>query len=148
MPINTHSPSFPFCPVRPVMGTVSQGKKKKKKSMAWLASVSSQWSAPGWQASYGSQHHQLCHQDLPFLIQTHVTPSHSWPTSKSPFTPFLPTMSLLHSYKLLRESSAWLLHIAFMLPKLHGKESPKTSWLAPTQLWHLGLFIYLLIYLF
>ena len=30
----------------------------------------------------------------------------SWPTSKSPFTPFLPAASLLHSSKLLRESSA------------------------------------------
>ena len=39
----------------------------------------------------------------------------SWPTSKSPFTPFLPAASLLHSSKLLRESSALLLHLAFQL---------------------------------
>ena len=42
----------------------------------------------------------------------------SLPTSKSPFTPFLPAASLLHSSKLLRESSALLLHLAFGLPKL------------------------------
>ena len=44
----------------------------------------------------------------------------SWPTSKSPFTTFLPAMSVVHSSKLLRESSAWLLHLAFLLPMLHG----------------------------
>ena len=41
--------------------------------------------------------------------------------SKSPFTPFLPAASLLHSSKLLRESSASLLHLAFQLPKGVGK---------------------------
>ena len=45
----------------------------------------------------------------------------SWPTSKSPFTPFLPAASLLHSSKLLRESSVLLLHLASLIPKLHGK---------------------------
>ena len=52
----------------------------------------------------------------------------SRPTSKSPFTPFLPAASLLHSSKLLRESSALLLHLAFQLPKLHGKGRPKAAW--------------------
>ena len=33
----------------------------------------------GWQASCGSQHHQLCCQDLQFLIQTCVAPSHGPP---------------------------------------------------------------------
>ena len=35
----------------------------------------------------------------------------SWPTSKSPFTPFVPLASLLHSSKLLRES----LHHCYIL---------------------------------
>ena len=52
----------------------------------------------------------------------------SWPTSRSPFTPFLPAVSLLHSSKLLRESSASLLHLAFQLPKLPGKGRPKAMW--------------------
>ena len=52
----------------------------------------------------------------------------SWPTSKSPFTPFLPAMSLLHSSKLLRESSALLLRLDFLLSKQRGKGSPKTAW--------------------
>ena len=55
----------------------------------------------------------------------------SWPTSKSPFTPFLPAASLLHSSKLLRESSASQLHLAFGLPKLRGKGSPKATWFSP-----------------
>ena len=52
----------------------------------------------------------------------------SWPTSKSPLTLFLPAVSLLHSSKLLRDSSASLLHLAFWLPKLHGTERPKAVW--------------------
>ena len=44
----------------------------------------------------------------------------SWPTSKSPFTPFLPAASLLRSSKLLRESSASLLHLASQLPQPRG----------------------------
>ena len=52
----------------------------------------------------------------------------SWPTGKSPFTPFLPTESLLHSSKLLRKSSASLLHPAFLLPKPCGEERPQTTW--------------------
>ena len=44
----------------------------------------------------------------------------SLPTSESPFTPFLPTMPLLHSSKPLRESSACLLHLAFLLPRPYG----------------------------
>ena len=57
----------------------------------------------------------------------------SWPTSKSSFTPFLPVASLLQSSKLLRESSASLLHLAFQLPKLHGKGSPKAAWFHSPQ---------------
>ena len=56
----------------------------------------------------------------------------SWPASKSPFTPFLPTTSLLHSSKLLIESSASLLHLAFQLPKLCGRGSPKAAWFHPS----------------
>ena len=55
----------------------------------------------------------------------------SWPTSESPFTPFLPAASLLHSSKLLRESSSLLLHLAFRLPKLHGKGSPNAASFPP-----------------
>ena len=72
----------------------------------------------------------------------------SWPTSKSPLTPFLPTVSLLHASKLPRESSTSLLHLAFQLPKLHGKGSPKAAWVpslakavwfSPSRLPHLSL---------
>ena len=44
------------------------------------------------------------------------------------FTSFLPTASLLHSSKLLRENSASLLYLAFWLPKLRGKGSSKAPW--------------------
>ena len=49
----------------------------------------------------------------------------SWPASKSRFTPFLPARSVLHFSKLLRKSPASLLHLAFWLPKLRGKGTPK-----------------------
>ena len=62
----------------------------------------------------------------------------SWPTSKSPFTLFLPA-SLLNSSKLLREGSASLLHLAFQLPKLHGRGRPKAMWFFLSWLLHLGL---------
>ena len=52
----------------------------------------------------------------------------SWPSSKSPSTPFFPVASLLHSSKLLRESPVSLLHLAFWLPKLCGQGSPQTAW--------------------
>ena len=52
---------------------------------------------------------------------------------------FPPTMSLLHSSKLLTESSSSLLHYAFQLPKLRGKWSIKAYWFQPTSLLHLGL---------
>ena len=55
----------------------------------------------------------------------------SWPTSKSPLTLFLPAVSLLHSSELL---SAYLLHLAFQLPKLCGKGSPKATWSRPNFL--------------
>ena len=54
-------------------------------------------------------------------------------TSKSPFTPFLPVVSLLRSSKLLGESSASLLQLAFRLPKLCGKGSPKPCSSKPSQ---------------
>ena len=78
----------------------------------------------GWQASCGSQHHQLWRRRaLQFLIQSHMAPSHGPPART--FTPFLPTGSLLHFSKLLIESSASLLHLAFQLPKRCGKGSLK-----------------------
>ena len=44
-----------------------------------------------------------------------------------------PSGVLLHSIKPLRESSMWMLHLAFWLSKPHGQESPlsapKTTWL-------------------
>ena len=49
-----------------------------------------------------------------------------WPTSESPFTPFLPVLSLLRSSEPLRESSAWLLHLAFLLPR-RGQGSPLSA---------------------
>ena len=68
----------------------------------------------------------------------------SWPTSKSPFTPFLPAASLLHSSKLLRESSASLLHLAFQLPKLCGKGRPKATWFfSANAAWFLSWLLYL-----
>ena len=72
----------------------------------------------------------------------------SWPTSKSPFSPFLPAVPLLHSSELLGESSALPLHLAFWFPKLCGKGSPKATWFSPyakaawsflSWLLHLGL---------
>ena len=38
----------------------------------------------------GSRHHQLCHHHHLQLIQSHACGTFSWPTSKSPFAPFLP----------------------------------------------------------
>ena len=90
------------------------------------------------QASLGSQHHQLCHRDLQVLIQNHMAPPHG-PPARVLSPPFLPAVSLLHSSKLLRESSASLLHLAFQLPKLHGKGSPKASWFFLSWLLHLDL---------
>ena len=63
------------------------------------------------------------------------------------FHPFLPSASLLHSSKLLRESSASLLHRGFRLPKLRGIGKPKAVWFSPAKakwfflswLLHLGL---------
>ena len=55
-----------------------------------------------------------------------------WATSKSPFTPFLPAESLLPSSKLLRKSSASLLHLAFQLPKLFGKGSTQSLMVSPS----------------
>ena len=52
-----------------------------------------------------------------------------WHLLLTTLTPFLPAVSLLHSSKLLRESSALLLHLAFQLPRLCGKGSPRASWL-------------------
>ena len=76
------------------------------------------------------QHHQLCPRNLQFLIQNHVAPSHGSPARvlsplslpvRSPIVPTpSPALSLLRSSKLLRESSAWMLHLAFLLPKSHG----------------------------
>ena len=51
----------------------------------------------------------------------------SWPISKSPFTPFLTALSLLHSSELLRESSACLLHVTFLLPKPCGSREPLSA---------------------
>ena len=62
----------------------------------------------------------------------------SWPTCKSPFTPFLPIASLFQSSKLLRESSASLLHLSFQIPKLCGKASPKATWSLLAWLPHPG----------
>ena len=95
--------------------------------MAQVAPGSSQYSVLSWQASLGSQHHQLCHQDLQFLIPNQVAPSHGPPEGVlSPL--FFPASSLLHSSKLLRESSTSLLHHAFWPPKLCGKGRPKAAW--------------------
>ena len=69
-----------------------------------------------------SPHHQLCGWDLQFLIQTRMAPPGPPP---SVLSPFLPATSLLHSSKLLRGSSASLLHLAFWLPKLSGKGNSK-----------------------
>ena len=51
----------------------------------------------------------------------------SWPTSKSLFIPFLPAASPLHYSKILRGSSALLLHLALQLPKLCGKGSTQSN---------------------
>ena len=67
-----------------------------------------------------------------------MTPPHG-PPARVLSPPFLPAVSLLHSSKLLRESSASLLHLAFQLPKLHGKGSPKASWFFLSWLLHLDL---------
>ena len=66
-----------------------------------------------WQASLSSQHHQLCHRDLQFLIQNHIAPSHGPPARVlSPLS--FPARSLL-------------------LPKPRGKrEHPKATWSQPS----------------
>ena len=92
-----------------------------------------------WQASLSSQHHQLCHQDLQFLIQNHMAPPHGPPARV--LSPLSFPQHLLHSSKLLRESSASLLHLAFLLPKLHGKGRPsaKAMWFFLSWLLRMGL---------
>ena len=65
---------------------------------------------------------------LPFLIQNRILMA-SWGI-------------LLHPLKPLRESSAWQLHRAFLLPKPHGEGSPlsapRTAWLSSSMAATLG----------
>ena len=68
----------------------------------------------------------------PVLSQTHVAPSHGPPARV--FSPLSFPVSLLHSSKLLRESSALLLHLVFQLPKLCGKGSPKSMLFQPSSM--------------
>ena len=121
----THSPSFP--------PLTSQGYCISEKEMEVRGSGSPQ--------SFPVIHAQLA--GLPWfpalsamslgspVLHPNPRDTFSWPTSKSAFTLFLPTASLLHSSKLLRESFALLLHLVFQLLKLHGKGSPKTAWFHP-----------------
>ena len=72
----------------------------------------------------------------PVLIQNHVAPSHGSPVRVlSPLSFHM----VLHCPSAFfetakRESSAWLLHLAFLLPKPHGQGNPlsplKTVWLS------------------
>ena len=128
-PTNTHSPAFPLPSQASLRGTISQKKEIAVLSSARILVPSSNPCSAG-QVICSPQHHQLCRLcDLQLLTQNHMAHLHGLPARV-----LLPMVSHClpigclpvspHPFKLLRESSAWLLHHVFLLPKLCGQGTP------------------------
>ena len=63
------------------------------------------------------------------VLNPNLHSTFSWQaTNKSPFTPFFPAVSLLHSSKLLRERALHRCHILHSSFLSCGKGSPKAMW--------------------
>ena len=122
-PTNTHSPSSSTSLNQASQGYHFSGKKKiEVRSLARLPVTPSNLCLADRPPELPSV--MSCVVPASPVLNPKLCGTFSWPTNKSPFTSFFSTWSLLHSCNLLREGSAWLLHLAVLLPKCLVKGAP------------------------
>ena len=118
-PTNTHSPSFPLLPSSGYHISGKEIEVHGSGSPRFFPVIRARLAGLPWfpapsAVSPGSP-----------VLNPDPRGTFSWPTSKSPFTPFRPAAFLLHSSKQLKESSASLLHLTFWFPKASWQREPQ-----------------------